>query len=1557
MAEESYGLTKEELIEAHIIANPDLWAETHLRSPMDPDKPLKLRSYQRKIIRDRHQRKLLRMGRRCVYKDDIIYTTAGPITVEELFHRQDEVGIFTLDTDTFKIYITHNYEVWYNDRVPTIQITTKSGKVQRVSVDHPFLIYTENGPEWIEARSIKVGQRVAVPRSISMNNAGGSITPDEARFIGYLAGGGALTTDTNSGIRITIDHEDVLEDFSQLYDRLRLKYSSYSPTSEKNISFTLPVEVIIDRAGLTGKDNYIKRIPETIFTGSDEVVREFLAGYWMAGWRIKEGSKPVRYSAQVRIASVNRKLIEGVRFLLYRLGIHSTLRKSSASYKRGFRCTIWKLEINDNQSLRRFREVIPLTGYKKQQLDQLNLDNDKPGKTWLTQAPREAAIHLRKVLKRLGISQRAVLGRYKRLRSTAQPVDKVLAAAKAAQSEEDLAALSSDVLWEPVTRVEYFEDPADTYDLHVLRTQCFIGNGIIQHNTGKSVLLAIEALWKAFTHANRQVLLTAAYETQIDNLFDLIRRMSFDSPEIKESISGFRKKPYELWFKNGSVIRGLVANASIRGKCLIAGTMVWMANGDWKPIEKIRPGDEVITLHPQKLTPQKGKVINFYENGVKPVYELRTTSARRLIATGNHPLYVFTKGWTPVSEIKTKEEYGRDSNFIAVVDAIGQLNWARVNSIHPVGKMPTYDIEVEDYHHFIAFYPTNVEESGFSVSGLSNGGILVHNSADDLIIDEGDYIPQDVLLADIWPIATTYKHTTVIFSSTPSGRREFFWKVSVNKHKPEFNFHEYHIPSSMSPEWTPEQEALVLAITTRTKYEHEYCLVGETEILTGRGSVPIKDISIGDTVYSDGKDYTVIDFRYTGQKPCLTLFTDAGKVTSSIDHSFNTRNGKEQAQFAKEINIQIKDRLLNQSTDVLRAAIIGFLYGDGYVSSTCKTVTFYSNDYADLERLRRIIDLSFPNDYASRIIEKEPGFYSLQYGQSLYEALISLGVPVGNRVTQLTNIPAFIVDSTSQEVKAAFLSALLSTDGNTIKGPEGTISISFTKKSLELALHYYNQLAGLISAIGFQSSLSCKTTRNGNLSCLIYITNGSWVNFLIDFYDKVGYNLCERKEREALVSYLYACKYKRLLADKELVEKANRGIIPQRLYQEIESYKEFRERHLNPRGVYAEIYRKEEVGLRDTYNLTVTSPDHSYVLANQMLTYNCAEFGEAAEGVFRHKDIDASLYVYDYSDLKYNPNNYYTLGVDWNESKNGVQIVMVEFLNEPAEVIPYNQGDWDPKNSIVVQKKFRLFGVWEIDAVEYTNTKAVDEVIEVLKRFPPNYALFDHGHGHTNWELLRLALMRGETSTGKKCPGLKHLLERMDVVDFGSRVETIDPYTQTTLKHKAKNFIVKLTTAVLENGMIMIPAVNEKGVPLEDNEKALVPQMRDYNIARYGQQGEVYEAGPSGDHRLDAFMLAIYAYGKEHDQFLRYNFDLQPQLAHDTLTPAVANNRILTPADEAPVGFYRTKEGILVRDYGNWVRPGEPPDDFDEKPTGGLLPTFRHARRSSRFSKKGSRSL
>ena len=148
---------------------------------------------------------------------------------------------------------------------------------------------------------------------------------------------------------------------------------------------------------------------------------------------------------------------------------------------------------------------------------------------------------------------------------------------------------------------------------------------------------------------------------------------------------------------------------------------------------------------------------------------------------------------------------------------------------------------------------------------------------------------------------------------------------------------------------------------------------------------------------------------------------------------------------------------------------------------------------------------------------------------------------------------------------------------------------------------------------------------------------------------------------------------------------------------------------------------------------------------------------------------------------------------------------------------------------------------------------------------------------------------------------------------------------------------------------------------MEVNERSLVPQLRDYSIARMGQRGEIYEAGPSGDHRLDALMLATYAYGQEHDDFLRYNFNLAPQTSDNHLRPTTVNSRIHTVAP-APNGYSKTAGGILVNDFGNWTGKGDPPDVFPgdaPKPGGGILPTKPGGtgRNSGGFTQRGDRGL
>jgi len=890
-----------------LIDNPDIWAETFLQDPTTPTQQLKLRWYQRNVLKDQSQRRVLRMGRRCVAAADTIYTPHGPYLFEDLL--TEHPPIWTLNTDTYTIEETIDYDVSSNGEVETVKLETISGKRQQVSLDHPFLVYTNNGPNWIEAKDIQPGMRIAVPRGL-----------------------------------------------------------------------------------------------------------------------IRKG--------------------------------------------------------------------------------------------------------------------------------TAHGIDKVAKIAKTLDSHSIYSALSCDVLWEPVKSVTP-SGKTQTVDLHVHNTETFIGSDIISHNTGKTAVLGIIALFQAMTYKQRQVLIVAAYDAQVQEIFEQMLRMAEGSPLVGPSINRTRQRPFEIWFRNGSLVRGMVANNTVRGKCLASGTRVMVEAQQNKAIEELKPGELVMTVNMETGETEMKPVVALHNNGIREVFELSTTSDRIIRATEGHKFYLsHGRGWTELNDIVSAMESEDNADYVAINTVSTGLRFGRVNRIKIIGQLPTWDLEVEDNHNFVAFEPDmDPAKSGFSASGMADGGFLVHNSAHMLIMDEIDFADQKALMEAVWPVATTWRTTEVVMSSTPSGRREFFWKVCNNLK--EYKFEEHHYPSSYSPEWTQQNEAFARGTTTKSQYDHEYL----------------------------------------------------------------------------------------------------------------------------------------------------------------------------------------------------------------------------------------------------------------------------------------------------------------------------------------------------------------------------------------------AEFGESAEGVYRHDLVDQAMYAYEYDQLEYNPNNYYTLGVDWNEASSGVQGVIMEWLIEPVKMYKYNpkMDKIDVKHTRV-QHKWRIFRTFTIDAVDYTNITAIDEILDWMKKVPLAYACFDRGHGYTNYELLRVSIQRGVTASGKKCPGLIDMLPKMESVDFAVPFEIIDPTTNIPTKSKTKNVMVRNSVRYLEGNNMCIPAValpadwpQSADIPqsykiVENDQYRLIGQMRDYRVERIGDKGEVYSKG--NDHRLDAWILGLHAFLLNKDLLMHWANAVHAEFASDNITPKSHINRAPGSPKKKGVSVKSStsRDGVTHNYMGKYAGPGEPPD-------------------------------
>jgi hypothetical protein len=241
-----------------------------------------------------------------------------------------------------------------------------------------------------------------------------------------------------------------------------------------------------------------------------------------------------------------------------------------------------------------------------------------------------------------------------------------------------------------------------------------------------------------------------------------------------------------------------------------------------------------------------------------------------------------------------------------------------------------------------------------------------------------------------------------------------------------------------------------------------------------------------------------------------------------------------------------------------------------------------------------------------------------------------------------------------------------------------------------------------------------------------------------------------------------------------------------------------------------------------------------------------AGFIESSSGVFK------SLYVYDamrdyvYADARLDNANWWRnfasvpnrsdlvhiIGIDWNKNA-GSEFVVVSY--HP----PSNQ--------------YWISEATNITANSFSSLSFKDEVKRLNYVWQPAYIYADEGYGHTIIEDLlyesQQVLLKGPKTLLEQ--QLAKLSTRLKSFNFSQRVELKNPFDGTAIERTGKEFLVENAVRVFESGNLRIP--------VSDN--VLRKQLTNYVVLRrhpsnnrpvYGMKSESV-----GDHRLDAFMLAL----------------------------------------------------------------------------------------------------
>lgn len=384
-------------------------------------------------------------------------------------------------------------------------LSTETGKTIIATDSHPF--FSETG--WKPLKDLVIGEHIGsawkLPAMGTLATpATSDIRDDLCRLIGYFVGDGSCIhlktcTFTNTELALLSDCASIV---NRCFDGISINTEAFF----RNSTPWYEMDFITDKGvghygtnalrnwfrliGSYGKIHRDKSVPRYVFESGTSGVANFLAGYFATDGCVKFSK---RHSQMIiHSDSVSYQLSRDVQMLLMRLGIVSrvgppTLKKSNPRAQPMYRTMV----VPNQHNYRRFAELIPLRGVKKQRLDHgILIMSEKVQKAGLFGISKRFSRELSAKTHWLWKDQK------KRMqRSTAMEW------AEKADFPELRMWAESDVIWEKVTSIQKL-GMEEVYDINVPGANNFIANGYIVHNSGiwEEISFVGACLWREWLH-------------------------------------------------------------------------------------------------------------------------------------------------------------------------------------------------------------------------------------------------------------------------------------------------------------------------------------------------------------------------------------------------------------------------------------------------------------------------------------------------------------------------------------------------------------------------------------------------------------------------------------------------------------------------------------------------------------------------------------------------------------------------------------------------------------------------------------------------------------------------------------------------------------------------------------------------------------------------------------------------------------------------------------------------------------------------------------------------
>ena len=594
--------------------------------------------------------------------------------------------------------------------------------------------------------------------------------------------------------------------------------------------------------------------------------------------------------------------------------------------------------------------------------------------------------------------------------------------------------------------------------------------------------------------------------------------------------------------------------------------------------------------------------------------------------------------------------------------------------------------------------------SRIDLKGADKPDSLRGVSLDFLVLDEFQDIAAETWKTVLRPTLADRKGHA-LFIGTPKGYNELYnlYKLGQNKHKQDTKqWMSWQFPTITSP-FIPRAEIEAARRDMDEKsFRQEFCHLPETKVFAVDGSIPIVSLNIGDKIHYVNKHggfdtCSVIDIMNMNKKNIIELLLETGE-TFKASEGHRLKIDGEAVEIENALYVEKHPVIFRPFSDEEKlAAIVGYITGDGTV---CEKVERYTKQNGEVSEYKRLACECYSNvkedlEYIlgdakdiglttnATVVQKKnkkgaktPFGYALKISDCATKRLIENGTPCGKKTAMEFRVPDWIMNG-SARVKRSYLGALFGAEGTfpnrkSSRGYLGRLPLlSMSKIKGNDGMPFFSDLQKLASDLGVETNVTTTETVKYGKTYVNY-----WLRVkaesVISFYEKLSYVYCDEKAIEGwkVVNYIRAYEHAGDVKTETIKRLHDAGMSFYRIgkmfglgtgaihnhYKLIENggrcnaghsfpkYDEWIKERFDEKG-FLKIFVEEKKMLeeKDVYNITVDSPDHSYLLANGINNFNCASFESMSGRVYYAFDRKEHI-----ANVEFNPKLPIWIGMDFN---------------------------------------------------------------------------------------------------------------------------------------------------------------------------------------------------------------------------------------------------------------------------------------------------------------------